>query len=64
MTATKRRPNMTPEQLDRMAVLWAEGASAKRIAQEVGVTRSQVLNASCRHRGRFPYRHERRRMDA
>lgn len=47
---------MTPEEIDLMAELWAEGDSVKRIAEKMGYAPSTIRSFACDHRDRFPFR--------
>lgn len=47
---------LTPEQLDTMEQMWADGISASHIADALGVTAQQVYTTAMCNRDRFPYR--------
>lgn len=48
---------MTPEQHETAKRMWAEGASGKRIAYELGTTRKRLFDYTHYHRSEFPARH-------
>ena len=52
----QRTWKLTDEKLERMRQLWAEGASAKRIAREVGLSTNYVVQIAIRDRESFPRR--------
>jgi hypothetical protein len=47
---------ISPEVIDRMAALWAEGKTVREIAEAVGLTKGTVAGTTFRLRDRFPKR--------
>lgn len=47
---------MTPDELDRMERMWAQGMRVRQIARQVGYSSRHVMNVIGMHRYRFPRR--------